>query len=233
MTGRAPGFRELLGVAEFRALWAAELFSILGDQLARVALALLVFQQTSSAALAALTYALTFAPTVIGGALLSGLADRVPRRRVLVATDLLRAGLAGLMAIPSMPLAAMWALVAVLAMAAGPFKAAQQALLPQVLGGERYIAGLSLRQVTTQGAQLLGYASGGFLLVVLEPHVALAANAATFLISAALVLAGVRHRPAPTAPPRPDSAGRRVRGRADPRLAPLVVLVCLVGLFVV
>src|ERR687888_589750 len=94
MRGRGPSFREVLGVREFRSLWAAELLSVLGDQLARVALAILVFQRTSSAALTALTYALTFAPAVLGGALLSGLADRFPRRQVLIATDLIRALLA-------------------------------------------------------------------------------------------------------------------------------------------
>src|SRR5436190_16773362 len=104
MTGRGPSFREVLGIREFRSLWAAELLSVIGDQLARVALAVLVFNRTSSASLTALTYALTFAPAVLGGALLSGLADRFPRRLVLVSTDLLRAALAGSMAIPGLSL---------------------------------------------------------------------------------------------------------------------------------
>jgi MFS family permease len=233
MRVRGPGFRDVLGIREFRALWAAELFSILGDQLARVALALLVFQRTSSAALAALTYALTLAPAVLGGMLLSGLADRYPRRRVLIVTDLIRAALACAMAIPSLPLAAMWALVAALSMSSAPFKAAQQALLPQVLDGDRYLTGLSLRQVTIQGAQLGGYASGGFLLVLLEPHVALAANAATFLASAALIATGVRPRPTPSVTHEAQPAGLPIRGGGSRRLLPVVVLVCLVGLFVV
>src|SRR3989440_3977613 len=131
MRGRGLGFRDVLRISEFRALWGAELLSIFGDQLARVALALLVFRETSSAALTALTYALTFAPAVLGGALLSGLADRYPRRRVLAVTDLLRAGLAAAMAIPSLPLPALWTLIALLSMSAAPFKAAQLALLPQ------------------------------------------------------------------------------------------------------
>src|SRR5690349_7781515 len=111
MRGRGSSFREVLGIREFRALWAAELLSVLGDQLARVALAVLVFQRTSSAALTALTYALTFAPAVLGGALLSGLADRYPRRFVLVTTDVARALLAGAMAIPVLPLPVLCALV--------------------------------------------------------------------------------------------------------------------------
>lgn len=97
------GFRDVLKVREFRALWLAELISVCGDQLARVALAVLVYQRTSSATLTALTYALTFAPALLGGALLAGLADRFPRRAVLIAADLARAALAGVLALPGMP----------------------------------------------------------------------------------------------------------------------------------
>lgn len=121
------GFGDVLRIAEFRSLWAADLLSVLGDQLARVVLAVLVYARTSSAALTALTYALTFVPQVLGGVLLSGLADRYPRRRVMVTPDLVRAVLAGLMALPGLPLPALWACLALLSMAAGPFKAAQLA----------------------------------------------------------------------------------------------------------
>lgn len=82
--GRRAGFLEVLAVREFRALWAAELLSITGDQLARVGLAVLVFARTSSASLTALTYALTFLPALLGGVLLGGLADRFPRRGVMI-----------------------------------------------------------------------------------------------------------------------------------------------------
>lgn len=68
--GRMPGrvtFGSALCVPEFRAMWvAAELFSVAGDQLARVALAILVFQRTDSATLTGLTYALTFVPSFFG-----------------------------------------------------------------------------------------------------------------------------------------------------------------------
>ncbi|HEU5474879.1 MAG TPA: MFS transporter [Actinophytocola sp.] len=232
MRGRAPGFRQVLGVKEFRSLWAAELFSIVGDQLAGVALAVLVYQRTSSAALTALTYALSFVPSVLGGMLLSGLADRFPRRSVLVSTDLVRATLAAVMALPGLSLPALWALVALLSMSAAPFKAAQLALLPQVLDEESYLVGLSLRQITNQSAQLAGFASAGLLLVVVEPHVALLANAATFVVSAVLILVGVRRRPAAAARAA-QRGGPALPRTARRRLAPLVMLICLTGLFVV
>ncbi|WP_460401605.1 MFS transporter [Actinophytocola sediminis] len=224
-------FTSVLRVREFRYLWAAELFSVVGDQLARVALALLVFAQTSSASLTALTYALTFVPSVLGGVLLSGLADRFPRRRVLVVTDLVRAGLAGAMAVPGMPLPVLWALVGALSMANAPFKAAQLAILPQVLDREAYRTGLALRQITAQAAQLVGFGAGGVLLVVVEAHLALAANAATFVVSAVLVVFGVRARPAAAeAGAREEGVGERTSMGA---VWPLFALAGLVGLYVV
>ncbi|MGH3761023.1 MFS transporter [Actinophytocola sp.] len=229
----STGFGAALRVREFRYLWAAELLSVAGDQLARVALALLVFARTSSAGLTALTYALTFVPAVLGGALLSGLADRFPRRRVLVVTDLLRAGLAGLMALPGLPLPVLWVVVGVLSAASGPFKAAQLAILPQVLEDRAaYRAGLALRQVTGQTAQLVGFAVGGVLLVAIGPHLALLLNAATFVASAVLIIAGVRERAA-AARAVATSAGSDTPCGGGGLLWPLFALAGLVGLFVV
>lgn len=189
------GLSAPLRVRDFRFLWAAELTSVVGDQLARVALAVLVYARTSSASLTALTYALTFLPAIVGGLLLSGLADRFSRRRVLVVTDLVRAMLAAAMAVPGLSLPVLWGLVAVLSAAAAPFKAAQLAVLPQVLTDRQvYRAGLSLRQMTSQTAQVVGFGAGGVVMTVVEPHLALAANAATFVVSAVLVLVGVRER---------------------------------------
>lgn len=44
-------FRAVFGVPEFRAMWFAELLSMVGDQLARVALSVMVFTDTGSSAL--------------------------------------------------------------------------------------------------------------------------------------------------------------------------------------
>ncbi|MGB3441424.1 MAG: MFS transporter [Actinophytocola sp.] len=220
-----------LRVREFRYLWGAELASVAGDQLARVALAVLVYARTSSAALTALTYALTFVPAILGGLLLSGLADRFPRRRVMVVTDVVRAVLAGAMAVPGISLPVLWGLVAVLSAVAAPFKAAQLAVLPQILVDKPlYRAGLSLRQVTAQTAQLVAFGAGGVLMTVLEPHLALLLNAATFVVSAVLVLTGVRERPAAAqGADEPDlTPSGRVRS-----VWPVFAFASLIGLYVV
>src|SRR2546427_98864 len=128
-------FTDVLRVREFRALWIADAQSGAGDQLARVALSLLVFERTSSSALTALTYALTFLPALVGGALLSGLADRYPRRTVMIVCDLLRAGLVGLMALPQLPLWALGGLLILAVLIGSPFLAAENALIPDILRG--------------------------------------------------------------------------------------------------
>src|SRR3978361_2570218 len=92
-------FAAVLRVREFRVLWLADAQSAIGDQIARVALSVLVFERTESAVLTALAYALTFVPAMLGGVLLSGLADRLPRRPVMVGCDLIRAGLLACVAV--------------------------------------------------------------------------------------------------------------------------------------
>lgn len=229
---RQAGLRDVLAVREFRALWAAELLSVAGDQLARVGLAVLVFAQTGSAGWTALTYALTFLPALIGGVLLSGLADRYPRRELMVVVDLGRAIVAGLMAIPSLPLPVLLGLVFLLALGGAPFKAAQQALLPAILQ-ERYVTGLSLRTVTGQAAQVVGFVGGGALLAVLDPHLALGLNAVTFAVAALVVAVGVAHRPVPRPQEQDITTGAARMIWQDPKLRALVALSWLVGVFTI
>jgi MFS family permease len=235
--GRQVRFRDALAVREFRALWVAELLSVAGDQLARVALAVLVYRQTSSAGWTALTYALTYLPSLLGGAFLSGLADRYPRRELMVVVDLGRALIAGAMALPFVPLPILIGLVFLLTLAGSPFKAAQQALLPTVLPGDTYVAGLAVRTVTNQAAHLAGFLGGGLLLVVLDPHVALGLNAGSFLLAAVLVTLGVRRRPAARSAAatgeRGGTAGALRLIWRDRQLRGLVAVSWLVGLFVV
>ena len=101
---KQASYREVFAIREFRGLWAAQVLSYGGDQFAQVAIAILVYHQTHSPFLTALAYAFTYLPPIIGGPFLSGLADFIPRRHVMIACDIIRAGLVGLMAIPAIPL---------------------------------------------------------------------------------------------------------------------------------
>ena len=189
-------FATVLRTGEFRALWLAELLSTLGDQVARVALAVLVFTTTDSAVLTGLTFALTYVPTLLGGIFLSSLGDRFPRREVMVGANVVQAVLVAAMAVPGVPLPALCVLLAVSVLATGPFNAAQLAILPDLLSGQRYVTAMSLRNVTTYSAQLAGFAGGGLLIAVLNPYLGLAIDALTFVVSALLLWTGIRRRPA-------------------------------------
>jgi MFS family permease len=206
----APGFRHVLAVREFRVLWLVSIQSLLGDQIARVALAVLVFDRTHSGFATATVYALTFAPAVAGNILLGPLTDRLPRRSVLVAGDLIRAGLLAAMAIPALPLPALAALLVVAVTVGAPWGAAESALIADILTPTDYPIGLGLRSATNQSAQLIGFAAGGLGVAALGAHTALAVNATTFAISALVIRTRLHPRPTPV-----PSAHTRTRTSPD------------------
>ncbi|GAA1298381.1 MFS transporter [Saccharothrix xinjiangensis] len=236
--------RAVLANREFQALFAAQLLSVVGDQLARVALSVLVYQRTASAGWTAVTYGLTYLPDLVSGPLLSGLADRYPRRAVMVATDLARAALVGVMAVPDLPL---WvaAVLLVLVQALGaPHGAARGATLAAALTGDRYVLGVAVQDVVVQSSQVLGFATGGLVVAGLGVGEGLLLDAGTFLVSAVLVRLGVRARPAAhlaTATSTGAAAWswwnslrtglRLVLG--DRRLRALLGLACVAGCYVV
>jgi MFS family permease len=190
-------YRDVFGVGEFRAIFAGGVVSMLGNVVAAVALTVLVFERTRSPALAALVMALSFAPYLVGGALLGAVADRLPARRVLVVCDLASAALVACMVLPGMPVPALLALLFVNGLISPVYQGVRAAVLPEVLPpGPRYVLGRALMRMMAQGAQVVGYGAGGLLLAVLPPRGALTADAASFAASATLLRFGTRSRPA-------------------------------------
>jgi len=187
----------VLGVAEFRAVFAADLVSMLGNVLAAVALTVLVYQQTRSPALAASVMALSFVPYLVGGVLLGAFVDRLPPRTVLVACDLASAALIGCMVIPGMPLPVLLVLLFAAGLLSPVYQGARAALLPELLPpGPRYVLGRALMRMVAQSAQIAGYGAGGLLLAILPPRGALLADALSFIASALAVRLGTARRPA-------------------------------------
>jgi MFS family permease len=219
-------FGDVFAVAEFRALWLAQLLSVTGDQLARVALTVLVYDRTRSAMLAAVTFAASIVPAFIGGLALGGLADRLPRRAVMITADLGRLLLVCIMALPGTPLAALIALLFMVTMAGAPFTAARAAIYPDLLTGDRYVLGTAVTQTTTQFAQLAGFSSGGVLVGFLGVRACLLADAATFAASALIIRVWLRPRPAARSAP---AAGRLRGSRPDRAAGPVGALRLVFG----
>ncbi|MEU3273176.1 MFS transporter [Saccharomonospora sp. NPDC006951] len=186
---------------EFRALWVAEAQSVLGDHLTTVALAIMVYDRTGSALWAAIVYALTFLPALAGGLGLSQIADRYPRRTVLVVAATIQAALVATMAIPGTPLALLCVLVVLVRLVGAPVNAAQNALTREVFtDDELYLRSQDLRGITSNIAILVGLGGGGLLVTAVGPSWALALDAVSFLVAALVVRLLVRHRPAAGAP---------------------------------
>ena len=210
-------FRDVFAVREFRALWFSEILSVAGDRLALVALTLLVYERTRSPLFAALTYAAGYLPWVIGGLFLSDLADRRPRRTVMVACDAVRAVLVAAMAVPGVPLVALVALLFATTMFTPPFESARAAITPEILQGERYVLGAAVAQTTFLAAQVAGAVGGGIAVAFIGTQRALAVDSATFVLSGLLIGLGIRARPAAA---RPETVQSSPLGPHRPGLPP-------------
>jgi predicted MFS family arabinose efflux permease len=222
-----------LSVPAFRALWFAESQSVAGDQLAKVALMILVYSRTGSAWWAAAVYALSFLPTIAGGLWLSQLADRYPRRTLMVTCSTTQAVLVGLMAIPRMPLAMLCVFVVAVTLVQSPALAAQNATTREIFTDDAlYLRSQDLRGITYNTLMLLGLAGGGLLVVGIGTSWSLAIDAATFVISALVLAKWLPNTP--VAGRKEDGwfgAARWVFG--DHRMRVLLTLAWLVGLAVV
>lgn len=178
-------------------MFIAHLLSTLGTVVCEIALSVLVYRRTGSPLLSALTFALGLLPYVIGGTFLSAVADRLPARRVLVVCDLLCAACATGLVLPGTPVAGLLVLRCLVAAIAPVFTGTRTATLGDVLGeGDGFVLGSSVIRMTSQGAQLGGFAAGGLLLAAVSPRAVLGLTVGTFLASALLLGVGTRRRPA-------------------------------------
>ncbi len=241
MTGAVPPratFRDVFAVREFRALWLSMVLSVAGDRLALVALTLLVYGRTRSPLLAAIVYAAGYLPWVIGGLFLADVADRRPRRTVMIFCDVVRAVLVAAMAVPGVPLAALVALLFAVTMFAPPFESARAAITPDILSGERYVLGTAVIQTTFLGGQVAGAVAGGLAVAFIGVRPSLAIDAATFVLSALLIALGTSARPAALADGPHESPWARMRGGirlvfGDPALRTLLLFGWLVVFYTI
>ncbi|AEV82212.1 MFS transporter [Actinoplanes sp. SE50] len=195
-------FRSLLALREFRAIYASQVISVLGDFLTRAAVTVLVYQQTHSVLLSAFSFAVVYLPNILVGPLLATLGDRYPHRRVMIASDLFRMALTALLLIPGLPTALILLVVLVASLGTPAGQAARSALYPLAVGRDRLTLALVTSNSTVQMAQVVGYLTGAALAVGLGPRVALGVDVATFAASVLLVAAGVQTRPGAISPER-------------------------------
>ena len=161
--------------------------SYLGDSLGLVALMLHVASTTGRAlAVAWLLLAGDFAPALLGP-LAGTVADRLDRRRVLVGCELLQGALVLATALWLPPMPGLLALVGLRAVAGQVFQPASRAAVPALVPERDLERANAAVGVATNGGETLGPLVAALLLPVLEVRGVLLVDAATFLVSAALL----------------------------------------------
>jgi len=186
----------------FRLLWLGRSTSMLGDSLGFVAMAFAVLAISRSGTELGLVVA-TYSASSVAFLLVGGVvADRLPRRAVMIAADVVR-GIAQLaLAVAVLTGTATLPLFLLVALASGSatgfFQPASTALVPQAVSPERLQQGNAMLNLSGSTAQLFGPVLSGILVATVGAGWVFALDALSFGISAA-ALASLRLRPVPRA----------------------------------
>jgi MFS family permease len=175
-----------LKVAGFRLLFLSTLGSSVGTLLAAIALAIDVKDRTNSGLWVGAVLIVEFLPTIVVGLTLGPLLDRLERRSLMVAADLLRAAV--FCALPFTSSAAgIVGLALVAGLATGFFRPAVYAGVPNLVPENELPEANALLQTVENVSWAIGPVLGGILTAAAGPHTAYWINAVSFLVSALLV----------------------------------------------
>jgi MFS family permease len=197
----ASGNFAVLRNRDFRLLFSGQLVSVFGDRMVSVALAFAVLGIGGSASDVGFVLAADVV-ALVAGVLIGGVvADRNSRRRVMVASDLVRLASQGTVATLLITGAAHIWMLAVLAGVAGVgtgfFNPASTGLLPAIVPAAELQSANALRYSAMSVGQILGPVAAGVLVAGVGAGWTFAADAATFAVSAACLM---RLRPPTRAP---------------------------------
>lgn len=194
-----PSYSEVFATRGYLPIFLAAALSTWGDFLALVSVASFVFARTGSPLATAATLAVGLLPAIFGRALLAPIADRIPYKYVLIAANLVRVVLVGLLIVAVRADGALWVLFTLLfliELLAGPANAASQILMTDIFSDRRlYVRALGLATMSSQVNQAIGIGIGGVVVASVGTSVALWFDLATFLVSALVFALVVRTRP--------------------------------------
>jgi MFS family permease len=187
-------YKQLLASnADFRRLWTGQVVSEVGDWLNNIAVLALVIQLAgaSGVGLAVALYAIArHLPLFLFGPVAGVVVDRVNRRRVMIAADIVRAlfALAFLLASRLSSLTVIYGVGAALFSVSAFFNAAKRASIPNLVeGADELLAANSLSASTTAATIAVGSALGGLVATALGRDTVFILNALTFLASAEMI----------------------------------------------
>ena len=188
-----PRFLAPLAIRDFALIWAATAISRLGDGLYLVAIAWQTYAISNVPTAMSIVGIATTLPQLVLLLFSGALSDRLPRRRLMVSADALRAvaiGTLGALALAdALSLAVIVGLVAVYAVGTSLFQPASISLLPQVVPAERRAQANGLMRLAgALAVRLIGPALGGGIVGAFGAGTAFLADAATFVVSLSLLL---------------------------------------------
>lgn len=191
MAGRQPHL--IRRARDFRLLFLAAVGSGLGTRLAVMALMVDVWDRTHSGKWVAALLVADFVPMIVIGLLLGSLVDRFSRRKLMIASDLLRCAV--FVALPfTTSTVQVVALAGVAGFATGFFRPALYAGLPNLVDDEDLPKANGLFQAAENLTWMLGPLLGGVLLSFSTADVAYWFNAVTFLLSALAIARIAEHK---------------------------------------
>jgi len=175
----------------FSALWTGQLISLLGDRVHQVALAALVYGTTNSAIAGALTFVAATLPNLLFGPIAGVLVDRWDQKRVLIVSDLLRAGI--VLLIPagvSVNVVLAYPLVFLLTTVSIFFRPARTAVTPRVVREDELVTANSVTWLSETLADVIGYPFAGLFVAFLGSALSLAfwLDSVSYVASAMLVV---------------------------------------------
>ncbi len=172
----------------FTFLWIAQLVSTIGSGLTSLAASILIFRVTGSALSVGLMLIASAGPSVFIGLIAGVFADRWDRKRIMVASDLIRAILVVLIPflVPS-NLAWLYVLVALTSSVEQFFHPALESVLPEVASEEELAAANSMMAISSFGSTAIGFAASGLIASRFPIEWAFYLDGLTFLISAAAI----------------------------------------------
>ncbi|TWD83066.1 putative MFS family arabinose efflux permease [Kribbella amoyensis] len=215
---RRPGFRDTfsaLQVRNFRLLVSGLLVSSTGGWIQRIAQDWLVLTLTGSATAVGITTALQFLPTLLLGLYGGVIADRFPKRKVLLVTQTTMGAAAGVLAVLAfsgqVQVWQVYLMALFLGLATAVDNPTRQSFVTEIVGKDRVRNAISMVSSTFQLGSLIGPALGGALLGTIGTGWAFALNAVTFFGSiSALLMMRESEMPGLQAA-RKASAGMRIR----------------------
>ncbi|MBB4944454.1 MFS family permease [Streptosporangium album] len=188
---------QALRVRDFRLLWTARLVSVFGTWLLVVAVPAHVYALTGSLLATGMTLAAEYLPVLLVGPFAGVLADRCDRRRLMIATDVIRAAVIALVLLARTP-ETLWIVYLALlgeSLATVLFNPAAQAHTPSVVGRGPLLTGANALNALTGGVVgLMAAPLGGLLFATSGIGTVIAADIAGYLVSAAAI-AFTRPRP--------------------------------------